>query len=113
MPDLGQGTEVRKFDMIKLHLGAGAHHMKGWLNLDAELPRGLPEMHGFTQWIAPARIPAGDGEADYVYSEHFLEHLTLEDGEAVLAEAHRVLKPGGVLRVSTPDLARILKAYEG
>jgi predicted SAM-dependent methyltransferase len=45
----------------------------------------------------------------HVYSEHAIEHFTAVEGLSILRECHRVLKPGGTLRLSTPDL-RILAA---
>jgi predicted SAM-dependent methyltransferase len=45
-----------------------------------------------------------------VYGEHLLEHL--EPGEAwrLLLEAGRALRPGGVIRLSTPSLEWVMKA---
>lgn len=45
-------------------------------------------------------IPLGDGEADAVFSVHVLQHLdSFEDVRAYLAEARRVLRPGGTAMV--------------
>ena len=41
-----------------------------------------------------------------VYSEHMFEHVLPMDGAAFLKESYRILKPGGVLRVVTPDLEK-------
>jgi predicted SAM-dependent methyltransferase len=48
---------------------------------------------------------------DKIYSSHFLEHLELEKGEAVLRECFRVLKDEGVLRLVVPDLAAHARKY--
>ena len=40
---------------------------------------------------------------DMVYSGESIEHITRAEAEQVLAEAHRVLKPGGVLALDTPN----------
>ncbi|MEH2110217.1 class I SAM-dependent methyltransferase [Nostoc sp.] len=42
---------------------------------------------------------------------HILEHFTREEGLKVLKDCHRVLVPGGVLRISCPDLLVYAKAY--
>lgn len=41
---------------------------------------------------------------DAIYAEHFLEHLAIDDALGFLGECHRVLRPGGWLRLSTPNL---------
>jgi 2-polyprenyl-3-methyl-5-hydroxy-6-metoxy-1,4-benzoquinol methylase len=41
---------------------------------------------------------------DAVFSADFFEHITLEQKKKVIAEAYRVLKPGGVMVIKTPNL---------
>lgn len=60
---------------------------------------------------ASTRLPHETGSVDVVYSAHMLEHLFREDAEAFLRECHRVLRPGGVLRLAVPDLARDVEEY--
>jgi SAM-dependent methyltransferase len=40
---------------------------------------------------------------DLVYSGQSIEHVTRRDGDRVLAQVRRVLKPGGVLAIDTPN----------
>jgi predicted SAM-dependent methyltransferase len=42
--------------------------------------------------------------ASAIYAEHFLEHLSLDEGLAFLAECRRALSDTGILRLSTPNL---------
>jgi SAM-dependent methyltransferase len=49
------------------------------------------------------RLPVADGAADVVIMSELIEHLV--DPDSVLEEAWRVLKPGGTLLLSTPNLA--------
>ena len=44
-----------------------------------------------------------DGEMHFVYAEHFFEHLFLDEALALLRKVHRVLAPGGVVRIVSPD----------
>ncbi len=43
------------------------------------------------------------GSFDMVYSGESIEHITRREAERVLAEARRVLKPGGILALDTPN----------
>jgi len=53
-----------------------------------------------------------EGESfDHVNSYHIFEHLSLKEGHAHTAELFRVMKPGGILRISVPDLESIAREY--
>jgi predicted SAM-dependent methyltransferase len=90
----------------KLHLGAGTNVLDGWLNTD--LAPAAPEVFFLD---TTRRFPLEDATFDYVMSEHHIEHLAYADGLFTLRECHRVLRPGGRLRVATPDLAVLLGLY--
>lgn len=45
------------------------------------------------------------------YSEHFIEHVKPEQAVAWLAEMRRLIAPGGLLRVTTPDLKKYINGY--
>ena len=45
-----------------------------------------------------------DNTYDGVYSEHFIEHLTREEGIAYFKEMLRIMKPGGVVRTVWPPM---------
>jgi SAM-dependent methyltransferase len=102
-------AQLAKLDLtaatdLLVHLGCGTSLIPEWVNIDilagdvrADLRRGIP-------------LP--DGCARAVYTSHMLEHLTYPD-EALplLREAHRVLRPGGVIRVVAPDIEPCVRAY--
>ncbi len=48
-------------------------------------------------------LPFEDGEVDGILASHFLEHLDAQESLPFLKECKRVLKPGGVLRLSVPS----------
>ena len=53
--------------------------------------------------VDPPGLPIADGAADVVIMSELIEHLVDPDG--ALAEVRRVLRPGGSLLLSTPNLA--------
>ncbi|HEY4122471.1 MAG TPA: 2OG-Fe(II) oxygenase, partial [Byssovorax sp.] len=89
---------------LKLHLGAGPHAIPGWLNVDA---RG-GDLRADLRWP----LPFADGAARFVFAAHVLEHFYRDlEVPGVLCELHRVLEPGGALRLVVPDLEAYLRAY--
>jgi predicted SAM-dependent methyltransferase/outer membrane murein-binding lipoprotein Lpp len=88
----------------KLHVGCGKVKLPGWLNIDVEPGADL---------VIDVRqgLPFEENSVDFIYNEHFVEHLTYEEGEKVLREFWRCLKKGGVLRIATPDLDFIVQLY--
>jgi SAM-dependent methyltransferase len=60
---------------------------------------------------AAVRIPCAAGSVAVVYSSHMIEHLDRSEARAFLTEVKRVLRPGGVVRIAAPDLARLVSSY--
>ena len=60
---------------------------------------------------ATARWPVEDGSASHVFNDNVIEHLPLEAGRAMLAEAYRALQPGGKIRTVTPDIRAHVDMY--
>ena len=49
------------------------------------------------------KLPFETASVDFVYSEHFFEHLFFDEASDLFRELHRVLKTGGVVRTVVPD----------
>jgi glycosyltransferase involved in cell wall biosynthesis/predicted SAM-dependent methyltransferase len=94
-------------DGLKINLGCGPTIIPGWINLDRE-PR--PGAHF---WDGTLGIRSEPTSISLIYSEHFIEHLNLQDSFNLLSECVRVLCPGGIMRISTPDVLVLMRAYEG
>jgi SAM-dependent methyltransferase len=60
---------------------------------------------------ATMRIPCPDNSVDVMYSSHMIEHLDRREARAFLLEVRRVLRPGGIVRIAAPDLAKFVDAY--
>lgn len=88
-----------------LQVGGGKHVKEGrvWINGDL--------IDGDIYLNASKKLPFASDSLDLIFTEHFLEHLSQEDGLNFLNEAYRVLKKGGVLRQSTPDLKGIVDIW--
>ena len=55
-------------------------------------------------------LPYNDDSLDFIFSEHFLVHLFLDEAMSLLRECYRVLKPYGVIRTCVSDAD--LRTYE-
>ncbi|MDQ6523337.1 methyltransferase domain-containing protein [Nocardioides sp. LHD-245] len=88
---------------IRLEIG-GLSDRPGWLvvNVNARTRNYLD---------ATERWPFEDGALDVVYADNMIEHVPLEAGRRMFAEAHRCLRPGGVIRLVTPDLGKHVELY--
>ena len=94
---------------IKLHIGCGTQYKDGWINIDNNSDNNISKLDMNLDLRNP--LPFKDNSVDYIYNEHFLEHLSVQEGLRALMDFRRVLKPGGVLRIAMPDLAEIMSDY--
>jgi predicted SAM-dependent methyltransferase len=123
--------------VIRINVGCGQTPTVGWVNLDnspairlARFPviaslmnvTGALNRHQFEfiefcrrfeiKWAdAVRKIPFESGSAEVIYTSHMLEHLDQSEARSFLAEAHRVLKPDGIIRIAVPDIRRIVTKY--
>ncbi|MEM7338298.1 MAG: methyltransferase domain-containing protein [Actinomycetota bacterium] len=93
-------------DDPKLHIGSGWVPREGWLNVELH-----PVRSDVMNMDAAAPFPFDDGTFAYVFSEHMIEHISYVDGGRMLAECFRVLRPGGRIRISTPDIGFLVDLY--
>jgi predicted SAM-dependent methyltransferase len=92
---------------MKLHLGCGKRHIPGFVHIDAV---DYPHVDHVATIDNLSFIP--DSSVDLIYNCHVLEHFKRRDVRRVLQEWHRVLKPGGILRISVPDFAKLCEVYQ-
>ena len=58
-----------------------------------------------------SRIPESSNSVDVIYTSHMIEHLDKEEVEIIFSEIKRVLKKGGILRISVPDIKIMVNQY--
>jgi predicted SAM-dependent methyltransferase len=90
----------------KLIIGAGTVAVDGWFNTDLK-----PQLDTIYYMDAASPFPIDNSVFEYVFSEHLIEHLTRQQGSMMLKECFRVLKPGGKIRIATPNLEVLLGLY--
>ena len=91
----------------KLHLGCGGNIIDGWLNSDL-----FPLSNDVVHIDVTKTYPFDDETFDYVFSEHMIEHISHAQGQHMLKQCFRVLKHGGKIRISTPDLSFLILLYQ-
>jgi SAM-dependent methyltransferase len=60
---------------------------------------------------ATKKYPFEDETFQWIYSEHFIEHINPSEFFFLLKELKRLLKKGGIIRCSTPDLTMYITGY--
>ncbi len=89
---------------MKLNLGGGSTWSKeGWTNLD------VVNGYDITEKLLSEYE---DNSIEVIYSAHFIEHLKYKILYKLIKDCFRVLKTGGLMRVTTPDLDKILAIYQ-
>jgi predicted SAM-dependent methyltransferase len=86
-------------------LGSGKVPIPSWINIDVE--------SNVADVCLDLRkpLPFPDRSVAFIFAEHFIEHLSREEGVGLLRECARVLVDEGVLRLSTPDLKWLVAMY--
>ena len=121
-------SDIERLRALKpalLQFGCGSRIMSGWANIDIAKPEVVMREIGnnnllydfhkkdgvgggradyFQIDFIEAGIPLPDSSVSGIWHEDFIEHISQRDVFVFLAETLRVLKPGGVHRISTPDL---------
>ena len=101
---------VRDRSFVNIGAGRGWTH-PAWRAVALDTARPSSDDYLVINLRGAPRLPMADDSVKLVYSSHCLEHLDDASGAAVLAEAFRVLEPGGLIRLVLPDAALALKAW--
>ena len=93
-------------DLLKINLGSGHWKLEGWVNVDID-PDSEPDV--LADLSGP--LPFENGVASFMHTEDFIDQLDLPGARRFLLECHRILAPGGVIRILTPDVGQLARMY--
>jgi SAM-dependent methyltransferase len=99
-------TPVTATALRRLNWGCGDTGEPGWINSDLKDGPGIDISADIRNGL-----PVDSDSLDYIVSIHALPMISYPDLVPVLEELKRMLKPGGVLRLSLPDLEKGIDAY--
>ena len=89
----------------RLHLGAGDRKVPGWLNVDLS-------GSDYDVDLGSGQLPWRTDSVECAVSEHTIEHLELRtEVLPLLSELNRVIRPGGEIWLSCPDIEKICRSY--
>lgn len=96
---------LKEKKVIFLDLGAGPKKGTGnWVTIDISTKCDV-------FWDLTCGIPFPDKSISKIYSSHFLEHLSFENGQRILDECKRVLVEDGIFSICVPNARIFLEAY--
>ena len=91
---------------LKLHLGCGERYIPGWTHIDIESWPHVDHVHDIRS------LPMiEDSSVDLIYACQVLAYFDVDEVKGVLREWRRVLKWGGVLRLSLPNFKVVADLY--
>lgn len=82
---------------MRVHVGCGPNILPGWTNVDVKPHPGVDKVLDVREGLPFSNV-------DFLFAEHFLEHLSFDEARAFLRDCRRALTGDGVLRLSTPNL---------
>ena len=89
----------------KLHIGAGDNYLNGWVNVDATPDLGPDICARVTGLPFPNRV------FHRVCMVHVVEHIPYKLLAPALSEIYRVMKPGGILIIETPEIEGVFRDF--
>jgi len=105
--------EIGSKKITRLNIGAGPWTRDGWATLDNPCPHYTwpvpPDISLDLTEMKP--IPLEDGSVDLVFCSHLVEHLFDDQVDYLFDEVRRVLRPGGVFRVTCPGIDYYINEY--
>ena len=104
---------------IKINLGCGGRPLKDYINVDmdtiedmrARYPNQVFDDSLTIKQYDLFNLPYEDSTVDEVRADGLIEHLPFKDEPKFFYEVTRILKSGGMLRLSTVDFEKTVKQW--
>ena len=99
-----------------VNLGAGRFFHPLWTNVD--MPNEFykkqqkDNIHVYHDLCSSQPLPFENDSVSIFYTSHTIEHLPDESVNRLFSEVHRCLKPGGLFRITCPDMEIQYRAYQ-
>lgn len=91
---------------MKINVGCGYRTIAGYTNCDIN-----PNLPNIDLVCSLEKIPIEDSTYEEVFASHCIEHVPFSKAKECLREWLRVLKPGGVAVIDTPNIDRNIRRY--
>jgi len=95
-------------DKIKLNLGCGERQFKDYINIDIRDIKGVDLIHNLIE-----SLPYKNDTVDEIIAYDVLEHVSFRYTDKMFSDWVRVLKSGGKLEFSVPNLEAHIKLLQG
>lgn len=122
---------------LRINIGCGQTPTRGWRNFDNSLSLRLSKIPFLPEFLLRLKLlessqyqfirfaqknnieygdaikglPVQDETVDVLYSSHMLEHLDRDEADKFFKEAYRILRLGGIIRISVPDIKKQVEQY--
>lgn len=89
---------------IRLQVGSAGRILPGWLNTE------YADYDGCAFLDITQSLPFAAGTVELILAEHVVANLPKDGAMLFFRESYRCLRPGGILRLSTPNLTALSRA---
>ena len=97
---------LRRPANVFVNLGCGTSYIRGMINIDGNILRKKDIWLDIT-----LGLPFPNDSIDGIYASHIIEHFNINNVRRLFSEFHRVLKPGGRVRIVVPSLEYAIQSY--
>ncbi|MBX2997181.1 MAG: methyltransferase domain-containing protein [Caldilineaceae bacterium] len=125
----------QSFDVSKINIGCGSVAADGWLNIDKSPNAWLAKHRTIRSLLIALKVapkstqeaqyrsdielldihkkplPVADGSVEWIYTSHLIGSMNRAQALKLMKECSRVLRPGGRLRIVTPDLEKVAQDW--